>query len=103
MSAVFIKFGCGGVDLSTLHRSMWEVLKAVNRAWTGEDIFITSTWEGTHLPWSRHYRKCAIDLRYPQTIKQTKIQNLKTFLGKDFDVVEEENHLHIEFDPKEVK
>jgi len=98
---LLIKMGCGGVDLSRLHPAMWYAIKCVTMAWEGEEPVITSTWEGTHAPWSYHYRFRALDFRYPVTDREKKIKKLKELLGKDYDVVEEWDHIHIEYDPKQ--
>jgi len=100
-STILIKFGCGGVDLSGLHISMWYAIKVVCEVWEGEEPVITSTWEGTHIPWSMHYRKRALDFRPPKRPINDVIKELKVKLGRDYDVVWEYDHIHIEWDPKE--
>lgn len=62
----------------------------------GRDVFVTSIEEGIHSPGSLHYNGNAFDLRPTRT----DIQHIKHLLGPDFDVVDEQNHYHIEFDPK---
>jgi len=96
---MLIKFGCGGVDLSELHPAIWNAIKHVCTAWNGEEVVITSTWEGTHLPWSKHYQKQAIDVRLPSRQVQEKVQRLKQLLGHGYDVLIEKDHVHIEWDP----
>ena len=98
---MLIKFGCGGVDLSGLHISMWFAIKVVHDVWEGEEPVITSTWEGTHIPWSMHYRKRALDFRPPKKPMPQVLAELKGALGPDYDVLYEGDHIHIEFDPKE--
>jgi len=65
-------------------------------AWTaGEDIFITSVREGTHSAGSLHPLGYAWDMR-----KNIDAVMVDSILGPDFDVVDETNHIHVEYDPK---
>jgi len=96
---MLIKLGCGGVDLSCLHESMRLVLKAVDSVFPNEPV-ITSTWEGTHSTGSFHYWLRALDFRKPPMNLEDCVNQLKSELGKDFDVVLESDHIHIEYDPK---
>ena len=62
----------------------------------GKDFFITSKREGNHFAGSCHPEGDAIDflgLGEP-------MPKLKAVCGKDFDVVNEGNHIHCEYDPK---
>jgi hypothetical protein len=79
---------------------MWYAVKVVCDVWEDEEPVITSTWEGTHLPWSMHYRKRALDFRLPRKDVTKKWQTVRGKLGKDYDVVMEHGHVHIEYDPK---
>ena len=96
---MLIKLGCGGVDISTLHPKMRIVLRAVEQVWSPEEPIITSTWEGTHSSASFHYFKRALDFRLARTM-QDKVDLLRSKLGKDYDIVLEHTHIHIEYDPK---
>jgi len=95
---MLIKLGCGGVDLSTLHDAIWKAIKAASM-YIGEDAVITSTWEGTHAANSFHYRKRALDFRLPSNPVEV-INQFKAYLGKDYDVLLEGDHVHVEYDPK---
>ena len=98
---MLIKVGCGGVDLSSLHPRMWDAIKAWKKAFPHLEIIITSTWEGTHLDYSKHYQKQALDFRRPKALTDNEIlYELRMFIGGDFDVVVEKDHVHIEYDPK---
>lgn len=97
---MLIKMGCGGVDLSRLHPAIWHAIKIAHVVWNKEEIIITSTWEGTHVDWSFHYRYEAFDLRPPQFARDHKVITLREQLGPDYDVVDEGDHIHIEYDPK---
>ena len=89
-----------GVDISRLNREIRRALGKIKRA-CGEFV-ITSTYEGSHSPWSLHYANDAIDIRMTSwngTPISTEI--LRAELGKDYDVVQESTHIHIEYDPKQ--
>jgi hypothetical protein len=65
---------------------------------------ITSASDGKHGANSLHYQGLALDLRtrdLPEDMTQTIYSELKDALGEQFDVVLEDDHLHIEFDVKE--
>ncbi len=67
------------------------------------DAVVTSGTDGKHGEHSKHYTAEAIDLRIfhiqPQ-FHQTLVKRCKELLGKDFDIVLESDHVHLEFDPK---
>ena len=98
---VFYKMGVIG----DLHPKMQKSLNKIDHVFNfyyGEDVLVTSKREGTHSPGSLHYIGCAIDTRYPKSCedRQELAQRIRSALGKDFDVVVEGNHLHVEYDPK---
>lgn len=94
-----------GVTLEDLQP---EILSAIDVAAPLFDVLkvplvITSATEGRHKVGSKHFSGNAIDLRTRQLApeNQKKITNdLKSALGKDFDVIIEKDHIHVEFDPK---
>ena len=66
-------------------------------------VTITSALEGKHMRSSKHYIGQAIDLRTDNIDfgEAARWRNqLAVALGRDFDIILEEDHLHIEFDPK---
>lgn len=70
---------------------------------TIEGYVITSLCEGKHSKGSRHYVGMGEDLRTRNMKAKDKpkcYRELKKALGRDFDVVLEKNHIHIEYDPK---
>lgn len=94
-----------GVDISRLNpeiRRTLTVLSKIYKVRAEQEIIITSTYEGNHLPSSLHYHNDAIDLRWPEGEARRKelINRIREAVGKDFDVVPELNHIHIEYDPK---
>ena len=65
---------------------------------------ITSGSDGVHGPNSLHYQGKALDFRtrtLTASQKQAVFLSLTAALGTQFDVVLEDTHIHIEFDPKE--
>ena len=68
-----------------------------------KECVITSGDEGKHKPNSLHYVGLALDFRSREmtAVKQIKvISEARAALGRDFDVVLEPNHIHVEADPK---
>jgi len=90
-----------GVDISRLERRTRNGLKIVAAvlAVYGEEIIITSTYEGNHGAGSLHYANQAFDIRMPDKETLSLSMEFMTALGSDFDVVVEDTHIHIEYDP----
>ena len=67
------------------------------------EMVITSLADGTHGVGSLHYVGYAADLRI-WNIDDIEIfaDGLSTELGSEFDVVLETDHIHIEYQPKEI-
>ena len=69
----------------------------------GHNCTITSCTDGTHSAGSRHYIGLAMDFR-TRDIPDHKRAQLRgavaSSLGDEFDVILEDDHLHVEFDPK---
>ena len=96
-----------GVDLRGLTPQMavaFSIAQNIFREKAGASCVITSGSDGTHGPNSLHYKGKALDLRTnnlrPEQVHPV-YATLKIALGAQFDVVLEEDHLHVEFDPKE--
>jgi len=69
----------------------------------GKELVITSMAEGRHSYGSIHFSENAIDTRtryFDDFTKLAVADDIRTRLGDDFDVVVENNHLHIEYQPK---
>ena len=100
---MLVKFG---VDISRLERNTRRSLRTVESIHLEYEIeaVITSTYEGNHGVGSLHYANQAYDLRRsPTQSDHTVIVDiLKSRLGINFDIVDESNHIHIEYDPKNV-
>ncbi len=92
-----------GVDISRLKPEIRRALKTVESIfWTlsEREAIITSTFEGSHKVASLHYANQAIDVRLPETKRTEIFQAIADALGKDYDCINEVDHIHIEYDPK---
>ena len=70
---------------------------------SGKEMVVTSLLDGVHSKNSLHYTGNAFDMRvwiYTEKQKKAIFYQLKKKLGINYDVVDEETHLHIEFDKK---
>ena len=64
-------------------------------------IVITSAKDGQHMTGSKHYSGNAIGIRSRDMRNKIGFtRRLKQEIGKDYDVIIEDTHIHIEFDPK---
>ncbi|MBA7495086.1 hypothetical protein ES702_05665 [subsurface metagenome] len=91
-----------GVDISRLNREIRRALGTISVIfWKyGHELVITSTYEGDHSPGSLHYSNDAVDIRAPVNRAGEIFAEIRELLGVDFDVVDEVDHIHIEYDPK---
>ena len=92
-----------GVSIERLSRNTRRVLGVVEEAYlrlAGEEAVVTSACEGNHAPGSLHYANEGIDFRRAKKAFPEIVASLKNSLGSNYDVIEEGDHLHIEWDPK---
>lgn len=91
-----------GVDISRLNREIRRALHKIQVVLNefDQELIITSTYEGTHGEGSLHYRNDAIDIRIDHPNVREIKEGIKEKLGKNYDVVYEGDHIHIEYDPK---
>lgn len=79
------------------------VAELIHRQLFGRDITITSISDGKHATNSLHYKGLAFDCRtrnLSAADARMFASALETALGSDYDVVLEESHCHVEYDPK---
>lgn len=91
-----------GVDISRLKREIRRalpVLEALHYE-NGTRFVVTSTYEGNHGAGSLHYCDDAFDSERVKEGAREFQSKVKERLSKDYDVVLEGDHLHIEYDPK---
>jgi hypothetical protein len=90
---VWIKQGVIG-DLQTVaQKGLGRVAHAYEGH--GKDLYVTSIRESNHSPGSLHYIGLAFDIR-----PGLDLDLIKTVLGPQWDVVNESDHIHCEYDPK---
>jgi len=91
-----------GVDISRLNREIRRALPKIEKIYNvgKKELVITSTYEGNHSAGSLHYANDAIDIRRWPVDNNILDELLHDALGKDFDIVHERDHIHIEHDPK---
>lgn len=61
------------------------------------DLFLTSLREANHMAGSLHYDGLAFDILPNLNIA---LNEIKQVLGPQWDVINEQTHIHCEFDPK---
>ena len=92
------------VNIWGLQKEMQPVLKAADIIWKqfGQELVVTSARDGMHSAGSLHYYGYAVDLRiwYLEDRLNAIRTRLLDILGKDYDIVIHESHLHVEYDPK---
>lgn len=91
-----------GVDISRLRPEIRKKLTGIAIiVWERdhEELIITSTHEGNHSEGSLHYANLAIDIRKKEG-KPYSYNEIKRWLGPDYDIVLHSDHIHIEYDPK---
>ena len=94
-----------GVVLMSREPYIFEMIAAADDAFdfVSADTIITSGVEGTHSQNSLHYKGRALDFRIrhiSRSAAETVFRMMRSALGDDYDVVLEDTHIHVEFDPK---
>ena len=94
-----------GVQL-TVTKAINEILYGVELVYRGFQVscVVTSGTDGVHGKESKHYTAEALDFRIRDLKpdqRNTLVQSCKQVLGKGFDVVLEQTHLHVEKDNHE--
>jgi len=91
-----------GVDIGRLSwdiRRKLTIIEKIIAGIEGEELVVTSTYEGNHLPSSKHYANEAIDIRIFKKPEAVKIE-IARCLGHNYFVYLGKNHIHIGYDPK---
>lgn len=68
----------------------------------GKPFVITSCTDGKHMKGSKHYSGNAIDIRICHLTQKeidSLIRRFKLWYDKDYDIVLEKDHIHVEYDP----
>lgn len=90
-----------GVVWTNMCPEIEDAAKIVERVYQdfNTELIITSGRDGQHKTGSRHYEGKAFDVRTWNMIARL-VEVLKQKLGKEYDVVLEADHIHVEYDPK---
>jgi len=96
-----------GVTLHGLVPQMMLAVFAIKHIYDakGKDLVITSGNDGKHSVGSKHYAGSALDFRTnnlndPSLEGPLIVNELNIALGRDYDILFEGDHIHIEYDPK---
>lgn len=79
------------------------VINTVTEGGFGFDPVITSGNDSKHMAGSKHYTHNALDIRtsnIPPASREGFKAALKQRLGTDYDLIDEGDHIHLEYDPK---
>lgn len=78
----------------------------IYRKYFASELVVTSLVDGVHsAPRSKHYLGQAADLRIwgLEGRVESIVSALKAALGDEYDIIAESDHIHMEFDPVEMK
>lgn len=118
--AIPVKTKDDSVVLWKLIPEMWwclAICAEAHRDYGCPELVVTSAVDGKHMRGSLHYSGAAIDLRFWRYVERWEetatgwraelkpqywhlIEDLRERLGPDYDVVVEDDHLHVEYDPE---
>lgn len=91
------------VSIDGLRAPMLRALQYALIAWQAAGasrLVVTSTTEGEHTPGSLHPDGLAVDLRIWELSHPVQVAAaLELLLGPEYDVVLEDTHVHVEYDP----
>lgn len=66
----------------------------------GEDFFIFHTNDGIHKEGSLHFKNRAFDGGPPVNHREQLLKSARELAGRDYDIIDEGDHIHVEDDPK---
>lgn len=94
-----------GVNCSGTEPEIWEAILAAHDVYVmnGQFFTVTSLNDGQHMKNSLHYEGKGCDIRTRSLDRVTADEiavQIRGRLGKDYDVVVEKDHIHLEYDPK---
>lgn len=95
-----------GVSMKYIHPKIGHAIDIAKHVWELQDIdecVVTSLNDSKHSVTSLHYAGCAVDLRIwnvPESKRDAITVMLKARLRNEYDVINEGDHYHIEWQPK---
>lgn len=94
-----------GANIQGIDFKLRPVLIYADEIWKrhGQELVVTAGMDGEHSASSLHYYGLAVDLRtsyFLPEIAKVVCDDLAFKLGRNFDVVLEKTHIHVEYDPK---
>lgn len=93
-----------GVDMNGIRPEMTDVKLVAMCAFGKHGAIVTSATDRPHGRGSLHYAGLALDFRtrhLPARKAGKIVAAMKTALSRQYDVVLEKDHIHVEFQPKE--
>lgn len=100
---MIFKTGVSGSRLDYRLKMFLVAIDFLHKHFFGKEIVVTSTFDGSHMRNSLHYSNLAVDIRSSdKTFSQSNsfVNSLKFWFDDFLDIVLEEDHIHIEYDPK---
>ena len=93
------------VDITSIQPGLLVALMVADGVYSerGYECVLTSGRDGTHSTTSLHYAGAAVDLRVnnvPAELRPGIRDSIKHRLNQDFDVLLEDDHIHIELQPR---
>lgn len=94
-----------GVDVFGIRPEVVLAIVVAERIWNsyGLGLTLTCSRDGKHSETSLHYAGAAVDLRTHGMASDAlaeAVRTLKGALGRDYDVIIEPDHLHLEYQPR---
>ncbi len=92
-----------GVRVIGIKPELLLAIMVAEREFSPDELVITSVTDGTHMRGSKHYTGMAFDARIRDVVESRAREIARSIgkqLGGDYDVILEESHLHVEYDPK---
>jgi len=95
-----------GANLDGISAAMLHACAVIDEIYiriAGHEVTLTSGKDGKHSDRSLHYEGNADDFRKRDVSPNDYIlilAEVKRKLGKDYDVIDEATHMHVEYDPK---
>ena len=96
----YARLSFAGVEVQPPIIRAMDVADVLHWEWHNRELEVTSVVDGKHMAHSRHYVGLAFDIRQWYINAPVFAMKLRERLGGAYDVVEEKDHIHVEFDPE---